>query len=95
MVNKVLIALGLVCLTGGLVRMTRHDDGADVVVLVDDVVEDPCHSVQLDVGEENPDPVQTIDSRATAWTVRCGGFPPLLCLKDWISGNVRVGVRSR
>jgi hypothetical protein len=30
-----------------------------------------------------------------AWTTRCGGFLPLLRLRNRISGNVRVGVRSR
>jgi hypothetical protein len=66
------------------------------VVLVDDVLANPCHGVRLDVGEESLDPVQTIDSRAAAaWTTRCGGFPPLLHLRNRISDNVGVGVRSR
>jgi hypothetical protein len=66
------------------------------VVLVDDVIADPRHGVCIDVGEEGPDPVQTGDTGATAaWTARCGDFPPLLRLRDQISDNVRVGVRSQ
>jgi hypothetical protein len=66
------------------------------VVLVDDVVADLRHGIRLDVGEEGPVPVQTGDTGAAAvWTVWCGGFPPWLRLKNWISGNVRVGVRSQ
>jgi hypothetical protein len=66
------------------------------VVLVDDVLADPRHGVRLDVGEESLYPVQTVDSGAAAmWTARCGGFPPLLRLRNQISDNVGVGVRSR
>jgi hypothetical protein len=66
------------------------------MLLVDDVVADPRHDVWLDVGEEGPDPVQIDDSgAAAAWTAWCGGFPPLLHLRDRISGNVGVRVRPR
>jgi hypothetical protein len=53
------------------------------VVLVNDMVADPRHDVWLDVGEEGPNPMQIGDSRVVAaWTVRCGGFPPLLHLRN-------------
>jgi hypothetical protein len=66
------------------------------MLLVDNVVADPRHGVRLNVGEEDPDPVQIDDSgAAAAWTTWCGGFPPLLHLIDRISGNVGVGVRPR
>jgi hypothetical protein len=65
------------------------------VVLINDVVADPHHGVQLNAGEEVLDPVQTGNSGAAAvWMTRCGGFLLLLCLRDWISSNVEVGIRS-
>jgi hypothetical protein len=59
--------------------------GADVAVLVDDVVVDP-----FTVEEEDPDPVRTGGSEAvvvlTAW---CEGFIALLRLRDQNSDNVK------
>jgi hypothetical protein len=69
--------------------------GADIEVLGGEVVADPQRT-PLGVEEEAPDLARAGDSRAAAtWTTRCGGFPSLLRLKDQISNNVRLEVRSR
>jgi hypothetical protein len=65
--------------------------GTSVAVLVDDVVVD-----LFTVEEEDPDPVRTGGSGAVAaLTARCGGFPPLLHLRDQNSDNVGGRVSSR
>jgi hypothetical protein len=65
--------------------------GADVAVLVDDVIVDP-----FAVEKEDRDLVRTGGSRAVAaLTTQCRGFLPLLRLRDPNSGNVRWRVRSR
>jgi hypothetical protein len=64
--------------------------GADVAVLIDDVVVDP-----FTVEEEDPDPVRTGGSEAVVVLMaRCEGFIPLLRLRDQNSGNVKERVRS-
>jgi hypothetical protein len=73
--------------------------GLDIVgagkVLGDEVVEDPQCTL-LNIEKEAPDPVRAGDSGAAAVSMtRCGGFLPLLRLRDRISGNVGVGLRSR
>jgi hypothetical protein len=65
--------------------------GAGVAVLVDDVVADP-----FAIEKEDPNSVRTGGSKAVAAsTSRCGGFPPLLRLRDRNSGNVGGRVGSR
>jgi hypothetical protein len=84
MVNKVLRALELACLIGGLVRKL------DIIVvgievLVGEVEANPRRA-SLGVEEECPDPIQADDSRVVmTW---CGGFLPLLHLRDWSNGDV-------
>jgi hypothetical protein len=64
--------------------------GASVAVVVDDVVAD-----SLAVEEEDLYPVRTGGSEAvTMLTAWCGGFPPLLRLRNRNSGNVGGIVRS-
>jgi hypothetical protein len=73
--------------------------GVGIEVLGDEVVAAPQRT-PLGVEEEAPDLVRAVDSgaaaaAAAAWTARCEGFPLLLCLRDQINDNVRVGVRSQ
>jgi hypothetical protein len=69
--------------------------GVGIEVLDDEVVAAPQRT-PLSVEEEAPDLVRAVDSgAAAAWTARCEGFPLLLCLRDQINDNVRVGVRSQ
>jgi hypothetical protein len=89
MVNKVLRALELACLTGGLVRKLDIIV-AGIEVLVGEVEANPRRA-SLGVEEECPDPIQADDSRAvTAVMTWCGGFLPLLHLRDLSNGDVGV-----
>jgi hypothetical protein len=59
-------------------------------VLVGEVIEYPLRA-PLGVEEEGPDLVQACDSEAVAAVMaRCGGFPPLLRLRDRYDGDVGV-----
>jgi hypothetical protein len=68
--------------------------GAGVEVLDGEMVADLRASARC--RRMGPNLVQIDDSRAAvvAWMAWRGGFPPLLCLRDQISSNIRVGVRS-